>query len=98
MISIIEGVLTVVHMAIVSGEVVGLVLGQMKSMHSSLESSRGELCVSDQSSPPLGLSIISLSIQCVSVRVSPMATNAQSSMNPVDISHLPLVISIKSTL
>ena len=73
MISIIEGVSTVVCMAIVSGEVVGLVLGQMKFMHASLESSRGELCVSNQSSPPPGLSIMSLSIWCVSVRVSPMA-------------------------
>ena len=72
-ISIIEGVLTVVCITIVSGEVVGLVLGQMKSLHASLESLRGKLCVSNQSSRHPGLSIMSLSIWCMSVRVSPMA-------------------------
>ena len=70
----------------------------MKFMTACLDSSKGELWFRDQSKPLLVCSIMFFKITWVSSMVSATATKAQSSMNPVGSSLLPLAISIRSAL
>ena len=48
--------------------------------------------------PPPDLSIILLSVRCVSFTVSLTATKVQSSTKPVESSFLPLAVSMRSAL
>jgi hypothetical protein len=67
-------------------------------MSANLESSNGELCVRDQSKPPLGRSIMSFKIICASSTVLAIARYIESSTKPSEASLLFWVESISGAL
>ena len=69
-----------------------------KSITASLVILKGELYECNQLRRPLVHSIICFRMVCALSRVFAVATKAQSLMKPVDISDLPLAMSIRSAL